>query len=161
MANKLTIEIEDIGDQRQCIAAVRRLFTAFVDQYGYEEAMGLMIKNGDLNVDRARAYFRTEKEFDKALESLTPTERLLVLEYFDGGAEQSKRGLGKAFAAKYNANATSVTTQLRRAFREHPEACRIIGEAPLSLRQRKMILSMWGRRPRGLGLRRRVTKPRA
>jgi hypothetical protein len=161
MANKLKIEIEDIGDRRQCIAAVRRLFTAFVDQYGYDEAKDFMIKNGDLNVDRARAYFRTEEEFHKALQSLTPTERLLVLEYFNGGPGQSKRGLGKAFAAKNNAKATSVTTQLRRAFREHPEACRIIGEAPLSLRQRKLMILSWGRTPRGLGLRRRVTKPRA
>lgn len=147
---KLLIEVEDVGDKAAWVRAMRELYTACADQHGYHEAFRLWEGSHDLKRDRARAFYRAEKEFDHAFYSLSPKERLLVLDYYDN--PQSKRGHGKAFAAKNNTKATSGIRQTHRVFSEHPEACRIIGEATP---ERRMRARTW------LSIRLpRVTKPR-
>jgi hypothetical protein len=164
---KVSIEIEDIADKAACVRATRKLFTALADQHGPAAAFDIwLFHSWDPKADRLRAFLQTERDLDQALRSLTPKEQILILEYFD--RRVTKRGLGKALAAKNGAKAASVTTQLRRAFRDHPEACRIISEAPQEWRRRAM--SRLGRRAMttrdiiaALGglLGKRVTKPRA
>src|SRR5262249_10012099 len=55
-ATRLLIAIEDVADKEACILAVNKLYTAFVDCYGTEDAMGVFFSFKDLNAARAEAY---------------------------------------------------------------------------------------------------------
>ena len=47
-ATKLTIGIEDIGDKRECVAAIRKLHSALREHYGRREADNLFLSKEDL-----------------------------------------------------------------------------------------------------------------
>jgi hypothetical protein len=100
---KLSIEIEDITDKKACVLAAGKLFTAFIDHHGYEEAFRLMMEKRDLNTERARAYWSPRNELGRALSAEQPLmeedDKRLVLEYF-AMKKPSKQGLAKELARK-------------------------------------------------------------
>jgi|SRR5271167_856784 len=74
---KVSIEIEDIADQDQCLLAVQKLFAAFEEHYGETRAK-YFLKN---YYEPARQ--KTIANFDFAKSAIGPWEDLrLVLEYY-------------------------------------------------------------------------------
>ena len=128
----LTLDLEDTAARE---FAVRRLFTTLVDLCGREEADRIWRSYRDLNVERERAYFQEDIKLGNALYKLSEEERFLVLRYF-AMPKPSKRGLAtEILAENKKGKYETILQQIRRPFRENREACRIIGEAPLALRQ--------------------------
>ena len=134
---KLTIEIEDIGDERACAAAARRLFDALRERHGRTGAYMLW--------DYGR-----HAEFENACESFVPEELRLVLEYY-AMTKPSKLGLAKDLAQRneslppterYGPNGSAdedtMHQQIKRVLRRDKGACRIIGKAAAELREEKL-----------------------
>jgi hypothetical protein len=89
MSNKtLTIEIEDIGDQRECVAAIRKLFDALRERHGATGAGALWRHCHD------PAEMQASIKFNDACVSFVLHELRLVLEYY-AMAKPSKLGLAK------------------------------------------------------------------
>jgi hypothetical protein len=146
-APKLTIEIEDVGDQRQCIAAIRKLFGAIKDHHGSGAAHDLWFYKNEApppdSMDRARLRY--------ACMSFDHDDLRLIFEYY-AMAKPNKEKLARDLAKKNESlrelerypvksaedPAGAVLQQIKRAFRFDGEACRIIGEAPEYLRQEKL-----------------------
>ena len=127
---KLTIEIEDVGDWHQCIAAIEKLRVALREQHGGTRTDALFY-----------VYDRAEDAFKNACGHFTPEELRLVLEYY-AMAKPSKLGLAKDLARRneslpqterYGPNGSTdedtMHQQIKRVLRRDEEACRIIGEA--------------------------------
>ena len=136
---KLTIEIEDVDDWRQCVAAIKKLRAALREHHGGTRADALF-----------DVYDRAEVAFQEACGHFTPGELRLVLEY-DAMAKPSKLGLAKDLArrnqslpqaASYGPNGSAdedtMHQQIKRVLRRDEEACRIIGEADFKLRKEKL-----------------------
>ena len=137
---KLTIEIEDVGDWHQCIAAIKKLRVALREHHGTRADV---LFHDDV-------YDRAEVAFQKACGHFTPEELRLVLEYY-AMVKPSKLGLAKDLARRneslppterYGPNGSAdedtMHQQIKRVLRRDEEACRIIGEADLNLRKEKL-----------------------
>jgi hypothetical protein len=147
MAKKLTIEIENIADRRECITAIRELFGALKDGHGPDEAFRLWrYYNEAPPADR-----RERSRLRLACMSFGYDDLRLILEFF-AMPKPNKEKLARDLAKK-NENlpererypvksaedpAAAILQQIKRAFRFDREACRIIGEAPEYLRQEKL-----------------------
>jgi hypothetical protein len=151
---KLTIKVvvEDVDSSGAWVRALREVFDVLVKQFDPNErwphdplTAAFKLREApywDIKSERNRKQwsspeYRKEcaerQEFETALKSLTPKDKRLLLEYSMSGLK--KGAFGRAFAAKNGAVASSVTTQLRRVFREHPEECDIISSAALRWRE--------------------------
>jgi hypothetical protein len=135
---KLTIEIEDIGDERACVAAMKKLLGALREHHGRRRADLLWSSYGD----------PAELKFFRACRHFSYEELRLVLEYY-AMAKPSKLGLAKELARRnetlrpkesYGPNGTTdkdtMHQQIKRVFkRGTKEVLRIIGEAAPELRE--------------------------
>jgi hypothetical protein len=140
IAKKLTIEIEDIGDERECAAALRKLFSDLRERHGRQRAYMLW----------HNYYDRAAVEFNDACASFVPNELRLVLEYY-AMAKPSKLGLAKELARRNetlrpkesygpsgSTDEDTMHQQIKRVFRRNEEACRLIGSASPELRWEKL-----------------------
>ena len=148
---KLTIEIEDIGDRRECIAAVRKLVEAIKERYGSEEASNLLLDAAPPPDEREQERFRERARFHMACKSFDDNDLRLILEYY-AMAKPNKEKLARDLAKKNESlsewkrypvkskedPAAAILQQIKRAFRFDQEACRIIGEVPEHLRQQRL-----------------------
>ena len=140
----LLIEIKDVGDKAECALALKRLFRALFDHHGVGVFPQLM---QSLDPEGQRRFLLADMTLTSALLKLSHEEQRLLLAYY-AMAKPSKRGLANILAAKnedgehYGANGTTnpdnLLTQIKRIFRDHPDACRLVGEAHPALRQRVM-----------------------
>jgi len=144
---KLTIEIEDAGDESACVVAIQKLYTALADLHGEAKAADIWSQHLDFRAPRWRAYYEQLKKFQDAIRCLAEEDRRLILEYY-AMPRPSKRGLAIALARKneslvevcrYGPNGTqdpdTMLQQIKRMFRNNKEACRIVGEIDPALRQ--------------------------
>jgi hypothetical protein len=147
MAKKLVIEIEDAGDVRQCVTAMRKLFGAMKDHHGFEEAdrVWRFYRDPPLSDQRERARLRA------ACMSFDDDDLRLILKYY-AMPKPNKEKLARDLAKQNDSlpqeerhpvkskedPAAAILQQIKRAFRFDKEACRIIGEAPEYLRQDKL-----------------------
>jgi hypothetical protein len=134
---KLTIEIEDIGDERACVAAMQKLLGAIREHHG---------RRADLLWSSYEPL--PEPEFFQACRHFSYGELRLVLEYY-AMANPSKLGLAKELARRnetlrpkesYGPNGTTdedtMHQQIKRVFkRGTEEVLRIIGETAPELRE--------------------------
>src|SRR5262249_17263734 len=147
MTKKLTIEIEDLDNGNQCVAAIRKLFGTLKDHRGFDDA------------DRLWLYYREAPPADQrersrlrlACFSFDYDDLRLILEYYPM-PKPKKEKLARDLAKKNESlpkeerypvksaedPAAAILQQIKRAFRFDREACRIIGEAPEYLRQEKL-----------------------
>ena len=159
VAKKLTIEIEDIGDRRECIAAVRKLVEAIKERYGSEEAFSLWMDAAPPPDERERGRFREKARLHMACKSFDDNDLRLILEYY-AMPKPNKEKLARDLAKKNESlpewkrypvkskedPAAAILQQIKRAFRFDNEACRIIGEVPEHLRQEKLATLEYTRR---------------
>jgi hypothetical protein len=158
------IEIDDIGDEHECVAALRKLFSDLKGRHGGMRAARLW----QYGLDRAFM------EFNDACACFVPDELRLVLEYY-AMAKPSKLGLAKELARRNetlrpketygpsgSTDADTVHQQIKRVFRREAEACRLIGGASSRLRQEKLQwanrylrnwANLWARGERGTPVR--------
>jgi hypothetical protein len=150
-AKKLTIEIEDIGDRRECIAAVRKLVEAIKKHYGSEEASSLLLDATPPPDERERGRFRERARLYMACKSFDDNALRLILEYY-AMPKPNKEKLARDLAKKNESlpewkrypvkskedPAAAILQQIKRAFRFDNEACRIIGEVPEHWRQERL-----------------------
>jgi hypothetical protein len=144
MAKKLIIEIEDIGNKGECVAAIRKLFAAVKDRHGREKALRLWL--GD--TEGPRPDQRERSRLRCACMSFDKDDLRLILEYY-AMAKPNKEKLSRDLAKKNESlpeekrypvksaenPAGAILQQIKEALRFDGEACRIIGEAPEYLRQ--------------------------
>jgi hypothetical protein len=157
---KLTIEIEDIGDRRECIAAVRRLVEAIKERYSLDEARRLWLDAAPPPDERRdQEQFRELARLHTACKSFDDNDLRLILEYY-AMPKPNKEKLARDLAKKNESlpewkrypvksregPAAAILQQIKRAFRFDNEACRIIGEAPEHLRQERLATLEYNRR---------------
>jgi hypothetical protein len=93
---RVSIEIEDIGDRKACVLALRKLFTALEDYYGGKEADNIWRYN---NYDPRAPYWLARFKLNKALSLTEPDDQRLIFEYY-AMAKPSKEGLAKELARR-------------------------------------------------------------
>jgi hypothetical protein len=146
-APKLTIEIEDLNNGNQCVAAIRKLFGALRDHRGFDDANRLwMFYREAPPVDQ-----RERSRLRLACFSFDYDDLRLILEYY-AMDRPNKEKLARDLARKNETlpeekrypvksaedPAGAILQQIKRAFRFDGEACRIIGEAPDYLRREQL-----------------------
>ena len=146
-APKLTIEIEDIGDEGACVAAIRKLYAALKERYGVRGADKIFIRYEDLRSPEWQA----RQGFNEACYSFSNQELRLILEYH-AMPKPNKEKLARDLATKNETlpsrerfqvdsaedPAAAILQQIKRAYRRDKEAWHIIGEAPDDVRQEKL-----------------------
>jgi hypothetical protein len=78
MTAKLTIEIENIDNKCECIAAVRKLYAAVKERHGESEARSILLNTEDI---RSPEWW-TRATFDEACYSFSDQELRLLLHYY-------------------------------------------------------------------------------
>jgi hypothetical protein len=145
-ASKLVIEIDDIEDQSQCVAAIRKLFGAIKDRHGRTEAERLWRYREAPPPDR-----RKRSRLGFACMSFNGDDLRLILDYY-AMPKPNKEKLARDLAKKNETlpererypvksaedPAAAILQQIKRAFRFDRQACRIIGETPADLRREKL-----------------------
>jgi hypothetical protein len=143
---KLSIEIDDISDERACVASIGKLFSVLRESHGHQRTDALWRSC----YDPADPADPAEVEFLLACRHFILQELRLVLEYY-AMAKPSKLGLAKELARRnetlrpkesYGPNGTTdedtMHQQIKRVFRRDKEAFRIIGEATTELREERL-----------------------
>jgi hypothetical protein len=141
----LLIEIKDAGDKAECALALDKLFRALLDHHGPEGFRQLTQMWKNLHAEERRKLLLADMTLISALVKLSHERQRLLLAYY-AMAKPSKWGLSRKLAAKnedgehYGGNGTTnpdnLLTQIKHIFRDYPDVCRIVGEAPPALRQR-------------------------
>lgn len=137
-ATKLTIGIEDIGDKRECVAAIRKLHSALREHYGRREADNLFLSKEDLRSPEWQVRLRFDQACYSFIDQAMPKPNKEKL-----ARDLAKKNETLPTRERYQVDsaedpAAAILQQIKRAFRWDKEACDIIGEAPDGLRQEKL-----------------------
>jgi hypothetical protein len=145
---KLTIEIDDLKNERACIEAVERLYEALVEHQGGAVGAEYILSYAKYGHGYSPEAI-SRRKFANACGRLPDDDLRLVLEYY-AMSKPSKRGLAVELAKRnaslpkeqhyYRGSQDSETmlTQIKRVFRDHKDDCAVIGEGSPASRHEEL-----------------------
>src|SRR5215471_12769898 len=81
---KVTIEIEDVGDERACTIAIRKLYSALKERHGEDRARTIWNRNYH------PAYIMAWSKLTGSLCKLSEEDQKCLLEYYAAGVSKRK-----------------------------------------------------------------------